>query len=150
MRRVKDQKFGDYFDAFKCIQAGEPPRRRVVRKDGSVGTKPICEVPFKTESDILVECIAWLNKKGLLVNRMNTGAGDFGGGFRTYGIVGGGDIFAIMPPNGRHLEVECKKSMGGSWSRLQRRRARTVKAVGGIYIVVHGTEELELKLRKYL
>jgi len=151
-RRTKAQKFADYADAVHCINKGEPVKRQGgVRKDGSIATHPICDVEDKLESEVLVDCLAWLQAHHILCNRMNVGAGTFGSaGFRTYGIIGGGDIFGIIPPHGRHLEVECKKGKGGSWSRTQQRRARLVIGAGGIYIIVHGTEELALKLEKYL
>ena len=148
-KRTKPQKIQDCFDAYKALRDGTRPKRSR-RKDWSIGTKPKCPVIPKPESEVLKDCILWLREHHILADRMNVGAGDMGGGFHTYGIVGGGDIFAVIPPEGQHLEVECKAGKGGTWSCKQQRRCRRVMDAGGLYLLVHGVEELEMFMERYL
>jgi hypothetical protein len=148
-RQTKTQKFADYHTAFKCIIAGESPRH-TTNKDGSITTRPSVTVEEKLEAEVLKDCIEWLRYHGIVADRMNVGAGVLSdAGFRKYGIEGAGDIIAILP-NGRHLEVECKAGKGGRWSVSQQRRAAKIERNNAIYIVVHGVEELEYKMEKYL
>jgi hypothetical protein len=143
--QTKAQKFADLHTAYKCTIAGESFRREN-NKDGSISTKPTVTVEEKPEAEVLKDCIEWLRQHGIVADRMNVGAGDFGGGFRKYGIEGAGDIIAIMP-NGRHLEVECKAGKGGRWSLAQQKRATKIERNNAVYVIAHGVEELEEKMR---
>jgi len=148
-RQTKAQKFADYHAAFKCVLAGESPKR-VTNKDGSITTRPSVTVEEKSEAEVLKDCIKWLRSRGVVADRMNVGAGVLSdAGFRKYGIEGAGDIIAILS-NGRHLEVECKAGKGGRWSVSQQERAKKVEWNNAIYIIVHGIEELEYKMEYYL
>lgn len=125
--------------------------RKGVRKDGSIGTKPVVPVPDATEGEVMSSCQSWMEAHGLVMDRLNNGAGVLGNSpnYCTYGIIGGGDWVGMLP-GGRHLEVECKKGKGGTLSKEQVKRMARVKRGGGVYIVVHGAYELDHKLRDYL
>ncbi len=145
--RTKIQKIRDQYEAYRAMKAGEKPKRST-HKDGSLLTKPVVPVCSNLpESVVLEDCIKWLDRNGFAADRMNVGAGDFGGGYKTYGIRGAGDIIAIAP-NGRHIEVECKKSNGGSWSMNQQRRCRKIRRHNAVYMVVHGWQELEYRFKQ--
>jgi len=127
-----------YARLVKSQRTGEPVEK--VRKDGGVVTKPFLDFVPKPEVIVLQECLDWLHKNGYGAKRMNNGAGDFGGGFRYYGIIGAGDILAIR--NGGYIEVECKQGVGGVLSKNQQKHKAWVDRFGGRYYVVHDVSEL--------
>ena len=118
--------------------------KRSGTKNGSIATHPVVPVsPHKFEHMILADCLAWLRKHHIFCNRH--GAGTFQnmrGQWDAYGIKGAGDIIGILP-NGVHFEVEVKRGKGGRLSVGQQKRFRDVVATNGVYVVVHGVEELE-------
>lgn len=120
-------------------------------KDGSIRTKPTVEVPNVDEAVVLEGCLAWLRGSGVMADRLNNGAGILAttGTYATYGILGGGDIIAILP-GGLHCEIECKAGAGGRLSVVQQQRRDRVLAAGGKYFVVHGVAELALLIEPYL
>ncbi len=142
-RRTKDQKFGDYFDAFTAIREGKKVKRSIA-KDGSISTHPVVPVSVSlSEAKILKNCIKWLKANHILANRNNVGCGVVGeSGFYSYGIAGGGDIIGCLP-NGQHFEIECKRGKGGRLSMRQQKRMSDVRKNNGIYYVIHGLSELE-------
>jgi hypothetical protein len=93
------------------------------------------------EAGVLAECRQWLKQHRIFHDRHDCGAGDFGHGFATYGIKGAGDIIGILF-DGRHFEIETKAGFGGRLSAIQQKRMVDVREVGGVYLVVHGVEEL--------
>jgi len=154
MRQTKAKRLKDWALTFKAISEGRQPVRPT-RKDGSLPTRPVVRVDeAKTEHKVMDECMAWLEARGCLVDRMNVGAGILrrdpindilGGhneGYCQYGIKDAGDICGMLP-DGRHLEVEVKKGRGGSWSEGQQKRCADVWAHNGVYLLVHGIEELK-------
>lgn len=141
-RRTREQKIGDYFTAYKCIKENKPVKRDGA-KDGSIPTHPVIVVPEYPESKVLGFCLDWLRKHRILCNRNNVGAGEMGtSGYYSYGIRGAGDIIGLLP-NGIHFEVECKAGKGGRLSQQQQKRMRDIRKNGGVYLVIHGVEELE-------
>jgi len=80
----------------------------------------------------------------VLADRLNVGAGHLEGTerFHTYGIPGAGDIIGLLP-NGRHFEIECKAGKGGRLSKKQQERREKILNSNGIYVIIHGTNELE-------
>lgn len=67
-----------------------------------------------------------------------------------FGEPGSGDVFAILPPDGHFLAVECKapKSKTAKEQReRQERWAAAVRAVGGTYILAKSTIEVERFLK---
>ena len=140
-RRTKAQKLGDYFQAFKCVQEGKPVKRSGA-KDGSIRIKPFLSTNAIPEREVLKQCLDWLRKHGIVADRLNVGTGELGtSGYRVYGIVGGGDIIAILP-SGMHLEVETKSGKGGRLSLRQQRRKEKIQRNNGYYFVVCGVNEL--------
>ena len=113
------------------------------RKDGGLPTKPLPFLEFvaKPESIVLKECVDWFKKHGYGAKRMNNGAGDFGGGFRSFGIKGAGDIMVIK--NGRHIEIECKKGKGGVQSKSQQKHQKWLEHNGASYLIIHDVSELD-------
>jgi len=141
MHRKRKQIFDDWADAIRCIKKGETVRR-LKAKDGSIPTHPVVEVPPLDEATVLRQCIAWLRGRKIVCNRHDVGAGDFGNGYATYGIKGGGDIIGLLS-NGIHFEIECKNGKGGRLSKWQQKRMRDIRDSNGYYFVVHGLAELE-------
>ena len=140
---TKSQELGDYYDAFKCAQRGAPHKRSQA-KDGAIPTHSVVPVPQLSEAAVLQECLEWLQKHNILVNRNNVGAGimERDGGYYNYGIKNGGDIIGLRP-DGIHLEIEVKRGRGGRLSAGQQQRWRDIEKNNGIYVVIHGVEELE-------
>ena len=58
-----------------------------------------------------------------------------------YGMKGGADLQCIY--RGLHVDIECKKGAGGILSAEQQQRKYEVERNGGVFLVVHGIEELE-------
>ena len=145
-QRTKTQKLDDQYIAYQAMLAGEKPKRST-RKDGSLPTKPIVPCEDLHESAVLQDCLYWLRNHRFIADRMNTGAGDFGGGFRHYGIIGAGDILAYAP-NGRGIEIECKAGKGGTWGRTQQIRCKRIRKNNVVYMIVHGVEELEYRFKQ--
>ena len=139
-KKTKKELKADFFKAYQKTKGVKvaPKTRR---------TKPFLDIDLtKPEADVLKECLTWLKRKNIFVNRMNVGSGCLGqSGFRTYGIAGAGDILGLLQ-NGRHLEVECKEGKGGVLSAKQIKREADIKKNNGIYIVVHSVAELEYYL----
>ena len=141
-KRSKDQKFGDWFDAFKAIQGGKKVKRSIA-KDGSIPTHPVVPVFNLLEAEVLKTCLKWLKIAGIFCNRHDAAAGDIaGGGYATYGILGAGDIIGLLP-SGQHFEIECKRGKGGRLSLRQQKRMKDIRKNNGIYYVIHGLPELE-------
>ena len=134
------QDFGKFTaDMIKAKQDGV--KFKPGRKDGSIATKPFINGRDLPEADVLKACISWLKIRCIGAKRINNGAGDFGGGFRYYGIKGAGDILCCH--GGQYIEVECKAGRGGRLSKTQQKHRDWVEFHGGFYFVVHGVGELE-------
>jgi hypothetical protein len=96
---------------------------------------------------VLAECLSLLRSLHIKVDRQNNGKFADASGFHTYGIIGSGDILGLLP-NGRHLEVECKRGAGGSLSVEQQKRMRDIRENNGVYLVVHSAKELAEDLER--
>ncbi len=142
-QKTKKQLKADCFKAFQKMRGIKVPPK-------THRTKPFLDVEVKPESEVLKECLAWLKRKNIFADRMNVGSGVLGpGGYRTYGIVGAGDIVGLLQ-NGRHLEVECKAGKGGVMSVKQIKREKDIKKNNGVYVVVHSVAELEYFLKEVI
>lgn len=140
-RQTKSQKCKDLFDVYKCIKEDRPVKREGA-KDGSISIKPFFPVVDIPEKEVLKQCLIWLRKHGIIADRLNTGAGELGiSGYRTYGIIGGGDIIAILP-NGKHLEIETKAGRGGRLGLRQQKRMKKILDNNGFYFIVCSITEL--------
>jgi len=148
-RQTKKQRFADFSDAMICLKKGERPHRLGGRrKDGSIPTKPV--IPIENplpEKQVLAECLAWLKRTGIKADRLNNGSFCTAAGWHTYGIMGGADIVGLLP-NGRHLEVEVKKGLGGLLSVAQQKRMKEIQDNQGLFFVVHSVEELERRFNE--
>jgi len=51
---------------------------------------------------------------------------------------------------GKHFEIETKRGSGGTLSAGQQKRMKDVRVNGGIYLVVHGVEELEYLMGEWV
>lgn len=150
-RRTRAQQYADLADAVKCINKGMKVKRST-HKDGSIPTRPVVPVdPDRPEKEVVKDCILWLRRHRIMCNRHDTASfQNDRGQWGVYGIKGAGDIIGIIPPEGIHLEVECKAGKGGRLSLLQQKRMKDVKYVGGMYCIVHGVSELEYYLKDYV
>jgi len=141
-KRTRQQIYKDYAEAIAAMKANQPVKRQGA-KDGSIQTHSITSVPDLPEAQVLKDCLKWLKRRGILCNRNNTGSGQMGvSGFYSYGIKGAGDIIGLCK-NGIHFEIECKRGRGEKLSEKQQERMKFVRASGGIYLVIHGIEELK-------
>ena len=145
-KQTSAEKKADLFTAYKQISNNQPVKRPG-RADGSIGTKPTVLVRLLSEHDVSKGCMIYLKKRGIVCDRNNVGFGDIHGRGVSYrfGIKDAGDIIACLP-DGKHLEIECKKGKGGSLSSGQQKRRDKIRANKGIYIVTHGVEELHHQL----
>ena len=152
MRRTKKEKYGDLFDAFKCVQEGKPVKRSGA-KDGSIPTHPVVPCLDVSEKIVQDECITWLKARRVFGTRSNVGAGQLvstdkagfsrpASGFQRYGIKDAGDWLGLMS-NGIHLEIEFKRGKGGRLSKGQQKRMDNIRRNNGLFFVIHGVPELE-------
>jgi len=141
MKNKKQQLGKGIVDMIHAKKAGV--KFRPGRKDGGIPTKPVVPCPDIPEAQVLKECISWLRRRRIVCDRMNVGAGHIGvSGFRTYGIKGAGDIIGLTR-HGIHFEIEAKRGRGGVLSLNQQRRKEKIESSKGIYLIIHGVEELE-------
>jgi len=148
--QTKLQKFNDLANAIGQIRRGEPVKR-IGAKDGSIRTHAVVPVdPKKLEHEVLTDCLSWLKKHHVMCNRHDAGTfQNERGQYGTYGIIGAGDIIGIVH-YGRHLEIECKRGLGGRLDVKQQKRMRDVRDNNGLYFVCHGVEEIEHYMGEYI
>jgi hypothetical protein len=141
MKNPKSKTFSRIATAYHQLKAGGRPH---VTGDGSIPTAPCVPVVEQPEAAVLQECLDWLKQNRIWARRMNVGKGTLGRtGFFTYGIVGSADITGILRNGGRRLEIECKAGKGGRLSIDQQKFRRDILDNNGVYLIVHGVEELE-------
>lgn len=132
----------DLFNAYKCIKDGKPVKR-IGAKDGSVSTHPVVPVLPFPEKTVVAACISWLRKHHIFCNRHDSGTfQNIRGQWGSYGIRNSGDIHGILH-TGIHFEIEAKRGKGGRLSAGQQKRLQDIGNNNGIYLVIHGIEELE-------
>ncbi len=136
--KTKHQKLVEAHTAYVAAKQGTRPQRRA--KDGSIPTHPVVSCPDIPEREVLKQCLKWLRARRVFHDRHDCGSGP---GHARYGIKGAGDIIGILP-DGRHLEVECKKGKGGQLSKEQQERMQGVRETAGQYWICHGVPELEV------
>ena len=101
----------------------------------------------KSETNTIVKpCLKWLKLHGIPAWRRNTGKTIYKGKdgkdrHVSFGLKGAGDIEGILPPHGRHLEVECKLPDKEQSADQKAFQAMTEKA-GGIYILARSVDDL--------
>lgn len=151
-RQTRKQKYNDLANAVNQINAGKKVKR-IGRKDGSIGTKPVVLCPDVPESTVKSECISYLRVQHVFCNGHGCGTGQLGTKEQmyTYGIKDSGDIHGMLKHrNGQHFELECKRGRGGRLSVGQQKRMHDVRNNGGLYFVVHGVPELEFYYERYM
>jgi len=143
-KQTKQQKLADTYTWYNCQKNGQPVKRDTT-KDGSIPTHPVVPCPDLPESEVLKQCLSWLKKHQVFCNRLNSGGGVVSSsGYKTYGIVGAGDVVGLLAMRkGCHFEIECKAGKGGKLSKKQQQRRRDIGDNGGCYFIVHGIPELE-------
>jgi len=148
--QTRAQKYADLADAIKAIRENKPVKRSR-SKDRSIPTHPIVPVTEGVpEKYVLEKCLIWLKKKQIFRNRHDAGTfQNIRGQWATYGMKDAGDIIGLLP-DGRHFEIECKRSNGGRLSLGQQKRMQKINENNGIFVVVHGLKELEYYLEPYL
>lgn len=80
--------------------------------------------------------------------RNNTGMAQFGSRTVAFGVTGQADISGLIR-GGKRLEVEVKTASGRQ-SPKQRVFQHQIEALGGLYLVCHGVEEIRATLDKVL
>ena len=145
MSRTKRDRLEEANAFYNAIRTGSRPRQR----KGPISTHPAIPCPTKPEREVQAECIKWLRARRIFCDSHDCGSGDLGYGWATYGIKGAGDIIGILP-GGQHFEIECKTGKGGRLSVGQQKRMEDVRETGGVYLVVHGVEELEYLMKGIL
>jgi hypothetical protein len=147
VKNPKSKTFSKIATAYHQLKAGGRPR---VTGDGSIPTTPCVSVVEQPEAAVLEECLDWLKRNRIWVRRMNVGKGTLGRtGFFTYGIIGSADITGLLR-NGRRLEIETKAGKGGRLSVDQQRFRQDIIDNNGVYLIVHGVEELEFLMKGVL
>ena len=103
----------------------------------------------QTETQLVKACLELLNYKKIMAWRNNTGAfRTERGGFYRMGLLGSGDIFAVMLPNGTLLAIECKVGRGVQ-SPSQCKFQATLEANKGIYWLIRSVDELVDRVEDY-
>ncbi len=140
MKNKKQQLGTGIVKMIRAKKAGIPYKPG--RKDGGIATKPVVPCPDILEAEVLKECISWLKRHRVGVQRMNVTAIDIdGAGIRQYGIKGAGDLLCAY--RGQYIEVECKRGRGGVLSLDQQKHRDWVHLYDSIYLIIHGVPELE-------
>jgi hypothetical protein len=100
------------------------------------------------ESEVLKQCLDYLQMRGIFAFRNNTGALKIGKRLVRFGMPGSSDILGILP-NGQFLAVECKREKGGILSDKQVEFLNRIKVNGGVAVVVHSVNDLEKIITSY-
>ncbi len=103
----------------------------------------------KAENTLQRACLEYLELRQITAWRNNTGVlrNPRGRPVR-YGVVGSGDIFAVLP-DGRFASIECKVNNNKpSAEQLDWRAA--IQAAGGIAIVARTVDDVEDMLREHV
>jgi len=95
----------------------------------------------RAENLIQNACLELLHFKGVMAWRNNTGAVKAEKRFYRFGQKGSGDIFAIVPPEGKFLSVECKTWIG-TVTATQKAWAEMVEEMGGVAIVARSVDDV--------
>lgn len=80
-------------------------------------------------------------RSDLRIWRANRGSMKIGDRFIEFGIDGQADITGILP-DGRRLEIECKRRIGGKQSKDQENFEALITRFGGIYILARSVEDV--------
>jgi hypothetical protein len=102
------------------------------------------------ETDLVRQCLDYLQLVKVPCWRQNTGCATYGAGgrrrFVRFAVEGCSDIIGLLPGSGRMLCVEVKRP-GGRLTPAQAAFLDNVRAAGGLAIVVRDVEGLATALR---
>lgn len=93
------------------------------------------------ETALVKSCLQYLQAKGIVAWRNNTGGVKVDKRFVRFGQPGSADILGILPPDGRLVAVECKCGRNEP-TELQRDWLQRVAGAGGLALVVYSLDEL--------
>lgn len=107
--------------------------------------------PAPREREVLAQVLEWLALHRVMAWRNNSGGrllpGHGGRGqFVRWGVPGSGDVFVLLPPNGKLVSIEVKRP-GAKARPAQEEWMRRVRDQGAGAGVVASVEELEALLR---
>lgn len=97
-----------------------------------------------TEDMVVREVREVLKLHGMLIQRINTGCfaiGDFNSRRYIRTADKGTLDFVGMDHHGRHVEIECKRPVGGRLSQEQKARIECINSCGGLAFVAHSGYE---------
>lgn len=101
------------------------------------------------EGEVLKAVRDWLDWHKVFYFRINQIPVPTQNGFRRFtGMAGVPDIIAVLR-GGIFCGLECKRE-GGKQSPSQKEFETNVGALGGLYFVIHSTDDLETHLSPYL
>lgn len=109
---------------------------------------------YRYEGELLAAVLGYLElleaQGRLMVWRNNTGAMKPRPGVTVrFGTPGAADVLAVLGPHGRLLGVETK-SVTGTQSIQQKRWAKRLTAVGGIYVLAKTLQDVKIVIEKEL
>ena len=138
--KSKKQKLAEAHTRYTAKKAGTKPRRGT--KDGSIPTHPVVPCPDLSElgkGGVQDLCYKWLKARRIFCDCHACGRK----GGVLYGIKSSGDIHGYLP-DGRGVEIECKRGRGGHQrSGQQERMALIHNTTAALYFIVHGIPEME-------
>lgn len=102
---------------------------------------------YRKESEVLQQCMDFLQLNNIFCWRNNTGALKVNGRYVRFGYAGSPDIIGITK-DGKFLGVECKREKGGVLSEAQKHFRIECKIRGGVYIVANSLETLVNELHR--
>jgi hypothetical protein len=138
--KTKAQKLAEAHTVYQAAKTGQRPKTGA--KDGSIPTHPVVPCPDLPElgkGGVQDLCHKWLKARRIFCNTHTCGPGP---DHTLCGIKYAGDEIGILP-DGHHFELEYKKGRGGRLSKGQQDRMAGVRAAGGVYLIIHGWQELE-------
>src|SRR5574344_807331 len=97
-----------------------------------------------TEDQVIREVKSVIKLHGLMIQRINTGCFSIGTPLnrRYIRTADKGTLdFVGMDHHGRHVEIECKRPVGGRLSPEQADRIKIINQSGGVAFVVHSGYE---------
>ena len=140
-------------DLIKKLKKGNrnhgPWKRKMKVSGKKRGPTVNCTPKEDTEAAVLKEVMQRARARGIPLWRQPAGKVCIGQHWMTLAPAGAADLTGILP-DGRRLEVECKKRYGGIQSEDQKKWQKWIGEMGGVYLLVHSEEEFRDKLLELL
>lgn len=103
-------------------------------------------VDLTVESDVVAAILKHYEKHPTVtIWRQNTGAKSRGGRLIRFGKVGAGDLTGLIAPDGRRLEIECKKKGNKTDPDrvlAQQKYADMIRSNGGVYVLAYSLDDV--------